>query len=145
MLCVCPMCPRSTMISSSQMNGSTDESNCAGTTVPTVSKILEIFEILEWLNWWEQLCWVQRVNHIQNIGTSSHVPTKSYPFYILSIVCWEYKRTMKQSKVIQEILARFDDDVARLNTFNASKTGGESIRLKQYGSSWVTINVLVQT
>ena len=128
----------------------------------------------EWLNRWEQLCLDHRANRLQNIGNiwnigmtqlmrttvlgtacqpypkkwnrqRSHVPSKSYPFYILSIVCWEYKRTMKQSKVIQEILARFDDDVARLNTFNASKTGGESISLKQYGSSWVTINVLVQT
>ena len=35
----------------------------------------------------------------------------------------------------ENIVARFDDDVARLNTFNASKTGGESISLKQYGSS----------
>ena len=42
------------------------------------------------------------------------------------------------------IFVRSDDD-ARLNNFNASKTGGESIRLKQYGSSLVTINVLVQS
>ena len=48
MLCVCvQMCPSNDQLSSSQMNGSTDESNCAGTTVPTVSKILEIFEIVE--------------------------------------------------------------------------------------------------
>ena len=88
---------------------------------------------------WEQLCWIHRANRLQNIGTSSYVSTKLYHFSSLTIVLWEDERTRKQT-----IFVRSDDD-ARLNDFNASKTGGESIRLKQYGSSWVTINVLVQT